>query len=368
MNILIAPDKFKGTLDAAGVARALARGWRAARPQDRLRLLPMSDGGDGFGPVISAALGGRSRSVRTVDAAGHSCRPRWWYAAALRTAVIETARVVGLAMLPPGEHHPFGLDTFGVGQMLLAARAAGARRCLVGIGGSATNDGGFGLARALGWQFLDSQRKPILRWPELTHLRRVQPPSTPAPLPQIEVAVDVQNPLLGRLGATRVYGPQKGLRPADFTLAEAALRQLARVLATATGNDLHRLPGAGAAGGLGFGLAAFAGARLVAGFEVFRGLVGLDAHLRWADVVVTGEGRFDASSAMGKGVGCLVDLALAQSRKCLVFAGEAAPDRRRRLAACRGLTEVATVAEAMRDPARWLNLLVRDTVAGLKLA
>jgi glycerate kinase len=327
----------------------------------------MSDGGDGFGPVISAALGARPRVVRTLNAAGEMCRARWWYESRSRTAVIETARIIGLAMLPAGRHHPFALDTFGVGKALEAAGAAGARRCLIGIGGSATNDGGFGMARALGWRFIDERESEIVHWPDLARLRQVIPPAAPRRLPRLEVAVDVQNRFLGRLGATRVYGPQKGLVAKDFPIAEGALRRLTTVMTRMTGEATHQLPGTGAAGGLGYGLAAFAGADLVAGFEVFRGLAGLDEQLDWAEVVVTGEGRFDASSIMGKGVGCLVKLALERGRKCLVFAGAAEPARDAGLMACRGLTEIVPVAEALREPARWLEALVSDTVANLKL-
>jgi glycerate kinase len=365
MNVLIAPDKFKGSLDAAGVARAIARGWRAVRPNDRLRLLPMSDGGDGFGTVTSIALGARARWTRTVNAAGQPCRACWWYAPRTQTAIIEAARIIGLAMLPAGRRRPFDLDTFGVGEVLHRAARAGTRRCLIGIGGSATNDGGFGLARALGWRFFNRSGTELTRWTDLAELVRAVPPACRF-LPELEVAVDVQNLLLGPQGATRIYGPQKGLRPADFPKAEHALRRLAKVMAQVIGQPVQEIPGSGAAGGLGYGLAAFAGARLVRGFEVFREFSGLDAHLGWADVVVSGEGRFDASSAMGKGVGCLLDLARRHRKKCLVFAGAVESPSARRGAICRGLTEIAPADDAIRAPARWLEVLVRQTLTGLK--
>src|ERR1039458_5941774 len=155
LRILIIPDKFKGTLSAGAAARAIAKGWHEARRQGSLDLLPMTDGGDGFGEVISGLLRARVQRLETVDAAHRPCSARWWWEPRTKTAIIESAAIVGLAMLPPGRFHPFELDTFGLGAVIRAAAAKGARRCLMGIGGSATNDGGFGLARSLGWKFLE---------------------------------------------------------------------------------------------------------------------------------------------------------------------------------------------------------------------
>src|SRR6185369_6413412 len=146
LEVLIVPDKFKGTLTAKAAADAMARGWRRGRPNDAIEVLPMSDGGDGFGEVISNSLGAVPRSLRTCDAAHRGCTARWWWEPKSKTAVIETARIIGLAMLPHDRYHPFDLDTYGLGKVMRAAADLGARRCLVGLGGSATNDGGFGLA------------------------------------------------------------------------------------------------------------------------------------------------------------------------------------------------------------------------------
>ena len=264
LKVLIAPDKFKGTLSAGEAAAAIARGWRNVRPADKLDLLPISDGGDGFGEVISALLRAKPHTVKTEDAAHRLCETTWGWEAKTKTAIIESATVIGLAMLPPGKFHPFELDTFGLGAVLRAAQAKGAKGILVGIGGSATNDGGFGLARALGWKFVDKLGHPVERWTELHRLSCVHS-SELRPFENVTVAVDVQNPLLGPRGATRVYGPQKGLRPDDFDLAERCLGQLASVMAREFKRDFAQAPGAGAAGGLGFGLLAFLGARLEIG-------------------------------------------------------------------------------------------------------
>ncbi len=217
MNILIIPDKFKGTLGAGAAAEAIARGWRRARPADSLTLLPMSDGGDGFGEVMSLLLGAEPRTLQTVNAAHRPCTAPWWWEARSRTAIIESARIIGLAMLPPGRFHPFDLDTAGLGAIIPALAAAGARRCLVGIGGSATNDGGFGLARALGWRFLDSRGEPIEQWAGLDRLAGVKAPRRRRWFKQLRVAVDVQNRLLGSRSDPGLWTaegpPQRGACP-----------------------------------------------------------------------------------------------------------------------------------------------------------
>src|ERR1017187_735855 len=269
LQVLIMPDKFKGTLTASAAAEAIARGWRKARPGDLLSLLPMSDGGDGFGEVTSALLKARVQRVKTVDAAHRRCVAKWWWEPSTRTAIIESAAVIGLAMLPPKRFHPFQLDTLGLGAVERAAVERGARRCLMGIGGSATNDGGFGLARALGWVFLDRQGEVIEEWTGLSQLARIRRPQRCHWFSSLVVATDVQNSLLGGKGATRIYGPQKGLRSQDFALAERCLSRLASVAKAQLGRDFAREPGAGAAGGLGFGLLAFLGAELQAGFGFF---------------------------------------------------------------------------------------------------
>lgn len=322
VHLLIVPDKFKGTLSARQAADAIARGWCRHRPSDIVTLLPMSDGGDGFGPVLGASLGAQVRRVWTCNAAHEPVSAPWFYDDTTRTALIESAGVIGLAMLPPGQYHPFDLDTRGLGAALQAAAKAGARTCLIGIGGSATNDGGFGLACSLGWKFLDDRGVPIDRWAELHRLKSIQRP--PGPLPgfkHLVVAVDVDNPLLGSRGCSRIYGPQKGLRPVDMARAESALRRLATVARSQLGAMRSSTPGFGAAGGLGFGLTTFAGATLQPGAELFAKRVGLSRHLRRADVVITGEGRIDPQSLMGKGVGHVVVEARRQGAVVIGLAG-----------------------------------------------
>lgn len=400
LNVLIVPDKFKGTLTAAAATQAIACGWRKSRPDDQLDLLPMSDGGDGFGEVVSTLLDARLQSVRTVNAAHRPCKAAWWWEPKSRFAIIESAKVIGLAMLPPGKFHPFKLDTFGLGAVLRAAQSKGAKQILIGIGGSATNDGGFGLARALGWEFLNRHGQPIHEWTGLKELASIFPPSTGArtavsaqsnsgegrregrhrslgadlavrvpgkfggaSFGRVTVAVDVQNRLLGARGATRIYGPQKGIRPADFDLAERCLRRLARVVKQQFGKDFAAIPGAGAAGGLGFGLLTFLGAKAEPGFGMFAKLAKLEARLRKADLVITAEGAIDHSTLMGKGVGQVARRCQAMNLPCLGLGGVLTPESRRsklftRVAA---LTDLTDVEQAKSKPALWLERLARET-------
>jgi glycerate kinase len=361
LRVLLIPDKFKGTLTASQAANAIAAGWRKVRPTDRLTLLPMSDGGDGFGGIFGGLLGATPRTLQTVDAAYRRVRAQWWFAPSSRTAIVESANVIGLAMLPAGRFHPFELDTFGLGAVLNAAARIGARHCLIGIGGSATNDGGFGMARALGWQFLDERSMPIQRWTELDSLSRIVPPTKP-PLKRMKVvvAVDVQNPLLGPRGASRVYGPQKGLRSSDFIRAERCLRRMAEVMRRTSGKDHAATPGAGAAGGLGFGLFAFAGARAESGIDLFSRHARLRRRLRAVDLVITGEGSTDRSTLMGKGVGDIARLCQQLRIPCIGLAGVARNERavRRVFASVSAITPGLTTPENARtQPARWLKKL-----------
>ena len=366
LKILITPDKFKGTLTAGAAAWAIARSWSRARPQDTLEILPMSDGGDGFGEVMGGLLGAKVQTVKTVDAAHRSCQARWWWEPKTKTAIIESASVIGLAMLPPGKFHPFALNTFGLGAVIRAASARGARRCFIGLGGSATNDGGFGLACALGWKFLDGDEGLIECWTDLHRLAEIRAPKHRRWFDKLIVAVDVQNPLLGARGATRVYGPQKGLQTSELAAAEGNLRKLAQTLA---GNfRTQSRPGEGAAGGLGFGLRAFLGARLEPGFDLFVRFAKLNRRLRPADLVITGEGRLDESTLMGKGVGQVAKRCRKLKIPCVALAGMVAEGDKvqRAFTQVHALTEITTLTNAQSQPAFWLERLAENVAVGYK--
>ena len=366
LKVLIIPDKFKGTLTAQEAAQAMASGWRTSRPEDELELLPMSDGGDGFGEILSNLIHAEPQLIKTVDAAHRPCDACWWWHAATKTAIVEAARVVGLAQLPPGKYHPFELATEGLGEALKAAAANGAARCLAGIGGSATNDGGFGMARALGWQFFGKHDEKIVRWTELRTLAQVRPPDTTRLFDEFVVAVDVQNALLGPSGCTRVYGPQKGLRPDDFEFAERCLEQLAAIMARELHVECAAEPGAGAAGGLGFGLRCFAGARLAPGFALFARQANLAERLQTTRLVLTGEGAIDASTLMGKGVGELAQLCREASVPCLGFGGVLtdAEGASKLFTAAYAITpDLTNREEALGQPALWLEKLAAKVSA-----
>jgi glycerate kinase len=266
-------------------------------------------------------MGAKARKAKSMNAAHAPCQTSWWWDTLTGTAIIEAARVVGLAMLPPKKFHPFELDTHGLGVLLATIATKRVDRLVVGIGGSATNDGGFGLARALGWQFLDKKRNPIEKWTGLPALMSLVAPPRAGRFREVVVAVDVQNPLLGRRGASRVYGPQKGLRASDIPIAERCLQRLAIVIRDELGQDLGGLPGAGAAGGLGFAFRAFLGAKLTPGFELFARSAKLEHRLEVADLGLTGEGELDASTLMGKGVGRLAALCQSKGVPCIGLAG-----------------------------------------------
>jgi glycerate kinase len=328
--------------------------------------MPMSDGGDGFGEVTSALVKARIQHVTTVDAAHRPCVARWWWEPRRRIAIVESAAVIGMAMLPPKRFHPFQLDTLGLGAVVHAAVKRGARRCLIGIGGSATNDGGFGLARALGWQFLDCSGESIEQWTGLSRLERIRAPRRRRWFSSLIVATDVQNRLLGARGATRVYGPQKGLRLQDFALAERCLGRLARVARQQLGRDFARERGAGAAGGLGFGLMAFLAAEMRPGFDLIARQASLERRLDAADLVITGEGAIDRSTLMGKGVGQIGQRCRQLQIPCIGLAGmvSASPGAGACFAQAHALTELTGVAQAKARPAYWLERLAQRVARG----
>ena len=364
LRVLVVPDKFKGTLSAQAAAEAIVRGWRAARPGDEIESIPMSDGGDGFGDVLSSLMGAAPQTVKSVDAAHRPVESIWWWHEPTQTAVIESARLIGLAMLPPDKYHPFELDTLGLGSVLRVAMNAGARRCLVGIGGSATNDAGFGMARALGWQFFNAHEEEIMRWTELHRLTTVRPPEPSRCFEELHIAVDVQNPLLGPSGCSRVYGPQKGLT--EFEFAERCLSQLASVLEKQLHCNYADSPGAGAAGGLGFGLMTFAGGRPESGFALFEQQARLSERMEAVDVVITGEGALDAQTLMGKGVGQVADLCARLDVPCVGLAGTVSDPQQAqtKFRIARGVAPDLTDKEtALREPAVWLERLATQVAS-----
>jgi glycerate kinase len=302
MKVVIAPDKFKGSLTAPQAAEAIARGVQAACPDATLDLVPMADGGEGTVAALVSATKGTIRRASVTNPLGRPVEAEFGLLGDGRTAVIEMAAASGLVLVPPDQRDPRWTSTRGTGELILAAIEAGASHVIVGIGGSATNDGGAGMAQALGYRLLDKDGQEIPPGGgNLGRLSRIERPATlPAAHAQIDVACDVDNPLCGPRGATAVYGPQKGATPPIIAGLDANLRHLAGVIERDLGRAVADLPGAGAAGGLGAGLVAFAGGRLRPGVELVIEAVGLERRLARADLCLTAEGAIDHQTAHGK--------------------------------------------------------------------
>jgi glycerate kinase len=337
MRILIAPDKFKGSLTAHEVGEAIAAGLRDVLSEVQIELLPMADGGEGTAEAICNAHGGAWMKCRTHDPLGREIEARYGWLEQQNLSVLEMSEAAGMRRLRPNELDVDVATTFGVGEMMLDAARRGAREIIVGLGGSATNDGGFGMARALGFRFFAGDKELIGSVRELQTLRRVATPvaaglspansrsqATMAP-PQVKViaAVDVRNTFLGKNGATRVFGPQKGATPDKIEILEAALTRLADVVAKEFGCDYRNEAGAGAAGGLGFGLMSFCGAKIRPGFDVVAEAVGLEAIMDDVDLVITGEGSLDRQTLEGKTPAGVARIARRLGKRVFAFVGRA---------------------------------------------
>lgn len=306
MRIVVAPDSFKESLPARQVCEAIARGVRRARPDAAVELLPMADGGEGTVEALIAATGGRLREAVVTDPLGRPVSAAWGLLGdGSRTAVLEMAAASGLGLVPADLRNPLHTTTFGTGQLIEAALDDGASRILIGIGGSATNDGGAGAAQAVGVRFIDRDGRPIpdgLPGGRLDQVASIDLSRRDPRLPAvpIEVACDVDNPLCGPRGASAVYGPQKGASPDQVSLLDANLSHLAQVILRDLGKDVRDVPGAGAAGGLGAGLVAFFDGTLKPGIRMVMDALRFGERIVGADLIITGEGRLDRQSMMGK--------------------------------------------------------------------
>lgn len=345
MKVLIAPNAFKGTLTAPQAAAAIAAGVRDAFPHAEIVEIPVADGGDGTVEALVAARRGEYRTARVEGPLGEQVDARYGLIDSGETAVVELATASGLALIPKSARDPRRASTFGFGQLLDAARRQGVREIIAGIGGSATNDAGAGMAQALGIRLLDASGHDLPRGgAALIHLDRVDKSGLePAWLSaRVRVACDVTNPLTGPAGASHVYGPQKG---ADADTVEELDRALARFGQVVGVDDL---PGAGAAGGTGAGLVAFLGATLEPGAPLVVGATGFDAQLAGADLVFTGEGRADEQTAYGKAPGEVARRAAAAGVPVVLLAGSKGPGWE--ALSSLGFTEVVTLTEDGRGP------------------
>lgn len=323
MKVVIAPDSFKESLSAAEVAAAIARGWGKVFPDAELLLLPMADGGEGTVDALLASLGGQRMEQPASGPLGVPVTAHWGLLAD-GSAAIEVAAASGLHLLQPAQRDVCRASSRGSGELVLAALDSGAKRIVLGLGGSATNDGGAGLLQALGVRLLDARGQQLAPGgAALQQLARVDISALDPRLQQVEilVAADVDNPLCGPRGASAVFGPQKGASPEEVALLDAALGHFARCTAQVLGQDWQQEPGVGAAGGLGFALKAYLGASFCPGIQLVAQIAGLAQALTGADLVITGEGRLDSQTLHGKTPAGVAEIAQQAGVPVLAIAG-----------------------------------------------
>ncbi|RKD92052.1 glycerate kinase [Mangrovibacterium diazotrophicum] len=323
MKVLIAPDSFKDCLEAADVARYLGEGIRRVIPDAEITSIPVADGGEGFVQTMLSAMGGEKIITRVFDPLMRDV-DAFYGILPDGTAVIEMAAASGIEHLKREERNPLITTTIGTGQLMLNAMERGCRKIIIGIGGSATNDGGVGMARALGYRFLDKDGMEVppgggsLSEIQSIDFSKVNPLMGET---AVWVACDVNNPLIGPRGASAVYGPQKGATPELVERLDSNLEHLAKMIKKYLNIDVLDLAGGGAAGGLGAGLVAFAGGRLQAGFDIVKEQSHLEEAVKVADIVLTGEGKMDGQTKQGKTPWGVAQLAQKYGKPLFAFAG-----------------------------------------------
>jgi glycerate kinase len=372
-SVLIAPDSFKGSLSSREAGEAIAAGVLGVLPDATVRIHPISDGGEGFVEILAPHLGGRIVTTTVSGPLGGTVTgAKWAVCRGGELALIETAQAAGLLLVPPSERDPKRSSTRGVGELILAACGAGVREIVVGLGGSATNDGGAGMAEALGVRFLDASGMalgpgggslPSLASIDLSHL-------DPAVARVGFTGVcDVAVPLLGPRGASVLFSPQKGALRGDIPLLEKGLARLADVIQETSGIDIREIPGSGAAGGLGGGLAAFCGALLRPGIDLVLELTLFDDALKQADLVITGEGKMDAQSRQGKAVSGILRRSNALGKPVIAVVGsderiDRGPEEEF-LAVASLVDGSVAVEEAMRDAGALLRMRTSDLLGSI---
>ncbi len=303
MKIIVAPDKFKGSMSASKAAEVIEQGIASAFPGTDIYKFPLSDGGEGLVESLTGKAGGSIETATVTGPLGKPVEAAYGLINAGRTGIIEMAAASGLALVPEKKRDPCAATTYGTGELILAALNRGCKNLIIGLGGSATNDGGVGMARALGAKFLDRDGHLLGEGgTELKWLEKIDASGLDPRLKKIGalVACDVDNPLTGPGGASYVYGPQKGASPAAVEALDRALKNYARVIKENLGVEVDNVPGAGAAGGLGAGLIAFLQAKLIPGIDLILEALEIERHLPDCALLITGEGKLDAQSASGK--------------------------------------------------------------------
>ena len=323
MKILIAPDSFKESVEALDVCHAIQSGFSQVFPDADYKLLPMADGGEGTSAVLSYVLGGRWKEVRVHDPLMRPINAKYLLLEN-ETAVIEIAQACGLHLLTTEERNPLITSSYGVGELIADALDEGVKRIIIGLGGSATNDAGLGMLMALGMTFHDSDDNTLAQGGgALANLQRLDATNFHTSVLEtvFEVACDVTNPLCGELGASAIFGPQKGASPQQINDLDKALTHFASVCEQHGYQDHQDIAGAGAAGGLGYALISFCQAELTSGFDTVAKVTNLSQHIADADLVITGEGKLDAQSAMGKVAGGISHIAKASHAPVIAICG-----------------------------------------------
>lgn len=329
MRVVVAPDSFKESLSASKVAFAIAEGIKKVDLDAEIACIPMADGGEGTIEALVTATSGKIVSVRSVDALNRPIESFYGVLGDGKTAIIEMAAASGLELLSCDERNPQIASTYGTGLLLKAAIDEGFREIIIGIGGSATNDGGAGMAQALGFKLLDKNGYSIsLGGGSLVNLYKIDRSEVHPLLASVKITIacDVQNPLIGPTGATLVYGPQKGATPEMIGLLEHGMTHYSRILQQEFGINYSKAPGAGAAGGLGAGLMTFCGAQMRSGFELISELTDLEKQISRADLVFTGEGKIDSQTAYGKTISGIAKLCQKHGVPLIALAGMVSGD------------------------------------------
>ena len=368
-TILLAPDSFKESLSATEVCRALARGILAVNPKIVIKSIPLSDGGEGFLDVFSQNLTGKMHTVTVKNPIDKPIQANYYEISKTNTAIIEMAQASALTLIPLSERNPFKTTSFGTGQLIMAALNRGFRRFIIGVGGSATTDGGAGMAQALGVCFFDQNNQELTK-PMNGQLigicRRIMLDNLHPAIRESRfvVACDVQNPLLGQNGAVYTYSSQKGASERDLPILEQNLESFFDLVENSVSRKVRDLPGAGAAGGMSAGLAAFLNARLERGIDCVLNEINFNASLKQADFVVTGEGQIEAQTFQGKTVMGVVNRARKRGIPIIAVAGQIIADKKRLFAsgiqACYSVVaESANKKEAFEHAAEKIEIIGR---------
>ena len=381
-KIIIAPDSFKGNLTALEVAECIEKGIRRVLPKARCIKVPMADGGEGTVQSMVDAAHGKLIKKRVQGPTGKSITAKYGWLASQKTAVIEMAEASGLPLVADRDRNPLKTTSYGTGQLILDALRRRPEKIIIGIGGSATNDAGVGMAQALGIRFLDTNGKEIKALGcggMLSKIAKIDMQNLAAQVSKTEiiVACDVENPLYGKNGAAVVFGPQKGATAKMIEVLDANLKHLSKVIKRDLKQDVGRMPGAGAAGGLGAGLVAFAGARLESGIDIVLKATELSKFIQAADLVITGEGRVDFQTAFGKTPAGVAKVAKAHKVPVIAIGGALADDARNVFA--HGIDGIASAAvkdmslqEALRNSRNHIadaaERVIRMLLIGKKMA